>query len=434
MSGFSGVRIAVEAMRSGRMVIVADHDKDTATGNLVLGASVVNAEAINFMTTEGRGLIQVAMSAARLDGLGIQPSDSTATGPTRERFRISVDAAGSSSPGVTARGRADTIRALIDPAACAEDFTRPGYVFPIGCEIGGLLTEVGKLESLGRWPEPAGSQSVATVYPPKTHELSEPTALGFEPRAPRSKILGLRSEKSCSSWEVKTLQAEAAIELAVSASLEPAAVLCEICASDGELASLPALREFGRIHDIPVITIADLVDYRRDEMCRVRRAGEARIPLEAGTFRAIGYVDGTGREHLALSYGDPDPRESPLTRVQLECLLGDVFGSQCCDCRDHLRRSLARIAEAGSGTLVYVREPADTVSRTSATCPHASPNVIYRNRSTLKTLRSAAYILADLGLDKIRLLVGAAESVDLPGDITVAGQLELISNHPPDQH
>lgn len=156
--------------------------------------------------------------------------------------------------------------------------------------------------------------------------------------------------------------------------------------------------------------------------------GEARIPLEAGQFRAIGYVDGTGREHIALVHGDLARAEAPLARVQSECLLGDVFGSRRCECRDSLRRSLALIAETGDGVVVYLRGPDDVVSRTPATCPRASPDLDSRNTLLHSDIRSAGDILTDLGVHAVRLLVDTADTVDLPADIAVVERVDIVAD------
>ncbi|MET8651614.1 3,4-dihydroxy-2-butanone-4-phosphate synthase [Nocardia aurea] len=410
MSGPAAVEFAVEAVRSGRMVIVVAGEDDSATGNLVLGAGHVSAEAVNFMATRGRGLIRVAMSAARLDALGIPPADTTATGPARDTFRVSVDVAAATTRGISARGRAETIRALVDPAATERDFTRPGYVFPVGCREGGLLAAVG---------ESAVRSRVAAPAPP--------VAVTAQPEGVASWVGAATVPPPAVG-----LHADAAVELLVAAGMEPAAVLCEICGVDGELAELPELLELGAAHDIPVIGIAELIEYRRRELCRVQRAGEARIPLEAGQFRAIGYVDGTGREHIALVHGDLARAEAPLARVQSECLLGDVFGSRRCECRDSLRRSLALIAETGDGVLVYLRGPDDVVSRTPATCPRASPDAAARNALVHSDIRSAGDILTDLGVHAVRLLVDSADTVDLPADIAVVERVDIVTDAPSD--
>ena len=289
--GLADVVDAIEALRSGQMVIVVDDEDRENEGDFVLAAEHVSPQAINFMATVGRGLICVAMRTAALDTLEIPPAVANNTDPKRTAFRVSVDHARLTTTGISATDRANTIRALIDPTSAATDFTRPGHVFPLGYCEGGVLVRPG--------------------------------------------------------------HTEAAVDLAVLSGLTPAGVICEICNSDGEMARMSELLEIGRNHGLPVLNIADLIAHRRRELCRVELAGEARLPLETGTFRGIGFLDGTGREHVALVMGALDGGPIPLIGVHEERLLGDVFGTD----RDDLERSLSKIAEHGTGAVIYLRTP-----------------------------------------------------------------------------
>ncbi|WP_269475352.1 3,4-dihydroxy-2-butanone-4-phosphate synthase [Nocardia wallacei] len=338
------VRAAVGALRDGRMVLVVGAEGGGYRGHLVLAAEHATAEAVNAMTTVGRGLVQVAVPSEALDRLEIPPADPTATGPGRKLFRMPVGLAGAGA-GVRASERARTVRALADPASRPGDFTRPGQVFPLGCADGGVL---------------------AVPAPP-----------------------------------------EAAVDLARLAGVASAAAMCEVCAADGEPAELPELHELGRRHRLPVVSIDDVVEYRRRELARVHRRGTARIPLPAGEFRAYGFTDGLGREHIAFVYGHPVSTITPLVRVHGECLFGDALGSLRCDCRTGLDHALRRIARAGHGVLVYIRsregftrEP--TRPPSSGTGHPATHPVDYWD------LRTAFDILDELGIHEIRLLTDPA--------------------------
>ena len=280
---------AVDAVRAGRMVIIVDDEERENEGDFVMAAEHVSPQAINFMATMGRGLICAPMRTELLDDLEIPPAVANNTDPKRTAFRVSVDHATLTTTGISATDRSNTIRALIDPASRPADFTRPGHVFPLGYCEGGVLARQG--------------------------------------------------------------HTEAAIDLIEIAGLTPAGVICEICSPDGEMARMSELLEIGQRQDLPVLTIAELVSHRRRELCHVRRTGEARLPLAAGTFRAIGFVDGANREHIALVIGTLDAEHVPLVSIHAEWLIGDVFGPG----RDELERSLSRIAAHGSGAVVYLR-------------------------------------------------------------------------------
>lgn len=296
---------AAAALRAGRPVLVAGDGPDGPRGYLVLAAEHVTAGSVNTLTSLGRGLLHVALRCAALDALGIPPADPAATGPGRDRYRLSVGPAGAGPGSAGASVRARTARALADPAARPADFTRPGHVFPLGCAAGGVL------------------------------ELAE--------------------------------HPEAAVDLVEQAGMAPAAALVEVCGADGEPAGPGELRALAAEHDLPVVEIAALIAYRRRELCRVRRRGVARLPLPPGDFRAIGFTDGLEREHVALVHGDP-ATGTPLVRLHFECLLGDVLGSGHCGCRDRLERALAGIAGAGDGVLVYVRAHSTAVRDTLRGC------------------------------------------------------------------
>ena len=287
--GMASISDAVDALAAGQMVIVVDDADRENEGDFVLAAEHATPQAINFMATFGRGLICVPMRTETLDALQIPPAVAHNSDPHRTAFRVSVDHATLTTTGISARDRANTIRALIDPASTPKDFTRPGHVFPLGYTEGGVLLRPG--------------------------------------------------------------HTEAAVDLVAMSGLTPAGVICEICSSDGEMARMPELLEIGRAHGLPVLTIADLIAYRRRESCRVERIGDARLPLATGTFRAVGFVDGSKREHVALVLGVLDSGSVPLVGIHAESLIGDVFGPG----REQLEQSLSRIAAHGNGAVIYLR-------------------------------------------------------------------------------
>jgi 3,4-dihydroxy 2-butanone 4-phosphate synthase/GTP cyclohydrolase II len=327
-AGLAGVADAVEALRAGRMVIVVDDENRENEGDFVLAAEHVSPQAVNFMATVGRGLICVPMLTQALDALEIPPAVAKNTDPKRTAFRVSVDHARLTTTGISATDRANTIRALIDPTSAPTDFTQPGHVFPLGYREGGVLVRPG--------------------------------------------------------------HTEAAVDLAVLSGLTPAGVICEICSSDGEMARMPELLEIGRIHGLPVLRIADLIAYRHRELCNVKLAGEARLPLAASTFRAIGFIDWSGREHIALVTGALDGGPIPLISVHAEWLTHDVFGTG----RNTLERSLSEIAAHGSGAVIYLRN-ADAAHFTAET---GGCSLSEEDKHVVEE------ILAKLGVHKMRSL------------------------------
>ncbi len=359
------MRAAITALRRGRMVLLVSEIDGGYRGDLVLAAERATAESVNLLSGIGRGLVHVAMRSAELDRLEIPPADPCATDRVRNRFRVPVGPVGSAAAGVYASQRAKTIRALADPSSTAREFSRLGHVFPLGCAEQGVLDA------------PA---------PP-----------------------------------------EAAMDLAGQAGMSPAGVLCEVCGADGEAARLTELLELGAAHGLPVVSIEDLVDYRWRALCRVERRGVARIPLPVGEFRAVGYSDGLGRDHIAFVHGRPRTDHVPLVRVHVECLFGDTLGSLFCDCGARFERALELIARAGHGVLVYVHShdavlrglPASYAgeSRTAATHPVDRADLL-----------SAFEILDDLGLHEIRLLTAPDEDHFIPDQVRILDRIALTED------
>jgi 3,4-dihydroxy 2-butanone 4-phosphate synthase/GTP cyclohydrolase II len=284
---------AVAAIAGGGMVIVVDDPGRENEGDLVAAAELATPETINFMATHGRGLICAPVERDRLDQLGVPAMAGVNGDRFGTAFHVGVDHRDAGT-GISAADRALAVRALADPDSVAGDFRLPGHVFPLAAHPLGVLGRTG--------------------------------------------------------------HTEASVDLARLAGLAPAAVICEIAAPDGEMARLPALLDLAEEHGIPLITISDLVAYRRTHERLVDRVGEANLPLDGGPFRAVGYRDRvTGCEHMALVHGDLASASNVLVRLHSECLTGDVFGSRRCDCGRQLALATQRIVRAGAGVVVYLR-------------------------------------------------------------------------------
>jgi 3,4-dihydroxy 2-butanone 4-phosphate synthase / GTP cyclohydrolase II len=294
MTKFAPVEDAIAAIKRGEFVVVVDDADRENEGDLVMAAEAATPERIAFMVNHTSGLICVPMLGERLDELRLPLMVVENTDSHRTAFTVSVDAVMGTTTGISAGDRATTIKTLIDPVTSPSALARPGHVFPLRYQPGGVLRRAG--------------------------------------------------------------HTEAAVDLAVLAGSYPAGVLCEIVSEDGSMARLAELEAFAEKHDIVMITIADLIAYRRQRERLVRRVAEATIPTEVGDFRAVGFeslLDGT--HHIALVKGDVAGAEGVLVRVHSECLTGDVFASRRCDCGTQLRAAMARVADEGRGVVLYLR-------------------------------------------------------------------------------
>jgi 3,4-dihydroxy 2-butanone 4-phosphate synthase/GTP cyclohydrolase II len=291
---FASIPEAVEDIAKGRIVLVVDDADRENEGDFIMAAERCTAEAVNFMVTHGRGIVCLPVAGWRLDELGIGQMVGEDPDGSGTAFAVSIDYRPQITTGTSASDRAATARAVTDAAVRAEDLQRPGHLFPLRAKDGGVLRRAG--------------------------------------------------------------HTEAAVDLAMLAGLFPAGVICEVMNEDGTMARLPELIDVARRHDLKLISIADLIAYRRRNEVLVGRVAEARIPTPHGEFRGAVYestVD--GRAHLALVMGDLGDGEDVLTRVHSECLTGDVFGSLRCDCGEQLDRAIELIGREGRGVILYVR-------------------------------------------------------------------------------
>src|SRR6476619_1741313 len=292
---FATVEEAIEEIREGRMVVVVDDEDRENEGDLTIAAQFATPDAINFMATHARGLICLCLTEERADELALRPMTSHNETPLGTAFTVSVEARTGVSTGISAADRAHTIRVAIDPATKAGDLVQPGHVFPLRARGYGVLERMG--------------------------------------------------------------QTEASVDLARLAGLTPAGMICEIMNDDGTIARVPDLAAYCVRHGLKMITVSDLVAYRRRTERLVERIAIADMPTRYGPFSAYGYrsvID--GQQHIALVCGDVDGAKDVLIRVHSECLTGDVFGSFRCDCGEQLERAMSQIAQEGTGVLLYLAQ------------------------------------------------------------------------------
>ncbi len=290
---FASIDRAVEALREGRFVVVVDDEDRENEGDLVLAAEKVTPHAINFMAREGRGLICLALTEERCSELQLPPMVEDNTSNFGTAFTVSIEARGRTTTGISAADRAATVLTAIDPATKPSDLNRPGHMFPLRAQRGGVLKRAG--------------------------------------------------------------QTEASVDLARIAGLNPSAVLCEVMNEDGTMARVPDLVKFCQHHDFLMVTVADLIRYRMKNERLVQRIAAPQLPTRMGEFRLFAYrSDVTHEEHLALVLGEIREEEPVLVRVHSQCLTGDVFGSTRCDCGEQLELAMEKIVQAGKGVFLYL--------------------------------------------------------------------------------
>jgi len=361
ISPFSDVESSLADFREGKMVVVVDDEDRENEGDLTLAAEKVTPEAINFMARYGRGLICLAMTEERLEHLRLGPMTAENTSNYGTAFTESIDAREGVTTGISAYDRARTILVAIDPATRPSDLARPGHVFPLRARKGGVLVRAG--------------------------------------------------------------QTEASVDMARLAGLVPAGIICEIMKDDGSMARVPDLIQFCRVHNMKMVTVAELIRYRMQHERYVQRVGEALMPTRHGEFRLVAYesaVDG-GDSHVALVRGDLSlAGENPvLVRMHSHCMVGDVFGATWCDCHSIIDRSMQLIAETGVGAIIYLHQTSkgfsvDRLGDRTVLSFHRDvrlPALPESERKIQREIGIGAQILSDLGLRRIRLLTNHLRKV-----------------------
>ena len=368
---------ALEDLRNGRFLVVVDDENRENEGDLILAAEMATPEAVNFMAYHARGLVCMPVTGERLDELNIPLMvDASNSAKHGTAFTVSIDYKKGTTTGISAQDRAATIKAITDPNVTADDFLRPGHLLPLRYQPGGVLARPG--------------------------------------------------------------HTEAAIDLARLAGLYPAGVVCEIMNADGTMSRLPELEGFCAEHDLKLITIAQIIAYRRRAETLVRSVAEARLPTERGLFRMVAF-EGTAEpgEHIALVMGTWEPDEPVLVRIHSECLTGEVFGSLRCDCGAQMNEALNMITTEGKGIFLYMRQEGRGIGLHNKVKAYSlqdtGMDTVEANHSLgfaadMRHYGMGAHMLLELGVRKVRLLTNSPRKM-----VGLSGYgLELVSREPID--